>query len=231
MHNDIDLQPTLQGTRVIVRPIAVGDWDAMFAAASDPGIWALHPESDRYTEPAFRRFFDSALACGSAFTIIDRRSGDIIGSSRYHGHDPVAREIEIGWTFLSRAYWGGSYNLEVKRLMIDHALRIGNSIASLSAGNERRTLHPGAEAKSAGAVCSSSRRGMNCRLRRRLCLVVRSTVGDAEIAGPCGSPGRLFRRYPVPGDRRGERSRFWARADRGRRVSGSRVVSPRGSGV
>lgn len=128
MKNDIDLQPTLEGARVTVRPIAATDWDAMFAAAADPGIWELHPESDRYTERAFRLFFDDAVECGSAFTIIDRRNDDVIGSSRYHGHDDAAREIEIGWTFLSRDYWGGSYNLEIKRLMIDYAFSIVDTV-------------------------------------------------------------------------------------------------------
>jgi RimJ/RimL family protein N-acetyltransferase len=45
----------------------------------------------------------------------------VIGSSRYHGYDAEKREIEIGWTFLAKAYWGGSYNGEIKRLMLDHA--------------------------------------------------------------------------------------------------------------
>ena len=56
-----DLQPTLTGPTVIVRPIAAADWSELFAAASDPGIWKVHPRSDRYTEPAFRLFFDSAV--------------------------------------------------------------------------------------------------------------------------------------------------------------------------
>ena len=41
---------------------------------------------------------------------------------RYYGHDPVLSEVEIGWTFLARRCWGGAYNREVKRLMLDHAL-------------------------------------------------------------------------------------------------------------
>lgn len=114
-------QPTLTGPRVIVRPIAQTDWDEMFLAGSDPGIWAVHPASDRYLEPGFREFFDGAVASGSAFAFVDRRNGRIIGSSRYYGYDPVASELEIGWTFLTRDYWGGSYNLEIKRLMLDHA--------------------------------------------------------------------------------------------------------------
>lgn len=116
-----DFQPTLQGPRVTVRPIASSDWESMFAAAADPEIWVQHPASDRYTERVFREYFDDAIECGSAFAIVDRQSGEIIGSSRYYGFHPIAREVEIGWTFLARDYWGGSYNAEVKRLMLDHA--------------------------------------------------------------------------------------------------------------
>lgn len=116
-----DFQPTLTGQLTVVRPVVPTDWKDMFAGASDPEIWAVHPAHDRYLEPVFREFFDGAVASGSAFTIVDRKSGRIIGSSRYHGYDPAAREIEIGWTFLTREYWGGTYNAEIKRLMLDHA--------------------------------------------------------------------------------------------------------------
>lgn len=118
---DFDFQPTLEGARITVRPVTVTDWVSMFAAAADPGIWAQHPVSDRYSEAVFRQYFDDAVACGSAFAFVDRQSANVIGSSRFHGFDPVAREVEIGWTFLARDYWGGSYNLEIKQLMLDHA--------------------------------------------------------------------------------------------------------------
>ena len=95
----------------------------MFAAAADPGIWEQHPAPDRYTEPEFRRYFDGAIDSGLAFAFVDRQSGDIIGSSRYHGLDLAQSEIEIGWTFLARKYWGGSYNAEIKQLMLDHAFQ------------------------------------------------------------------------------------------------------------
>ena len=78
----------------------------MFAVAADPLIWELHPVRDRYMEPVFREFFDGAIASKSAFAFVDRASGRIIGSSRYHGYDPETRQIEIGWTFLSREFWG-----------------------------------------------------------------------------------------------------------------------------
>ena len=117
----IDLQPTLTGEHLTVRPLRAEDWAEMFAAAADPLIWELHPANDRYLEPVFRDFFDAALASGSAFAFADRATDRIVGSSRYHGHDAERSEIEIGWTFLARDCWGGAYNREVKQLMIAHA--------------------------------------------------------------------------------------------------------------
>ncbi|HXC53087.1 MAG TPA: GNAT family N-acetyltransferase [Candidatus Limnocylindrales bacterium] len=128
MHTSIDLQPTLIGPRITIRPIRADDWDGMFRAASNPKVWELHPIRDRYTEPVFREFFDGALASGSAFTFVDHGTGAIIGSSRYYGFDAAAREIEIGWTFLAIAYWGGSYNREVKGLMLEHAFRFVDTV-------------------------------------------------------------------------------------------------------
>jgi N-acetyltransferase len=134
----MDRQPTLIGERVILRPTVPEDWDGMYAAASDPLIWALHPASDRWQEPVFRQYFADALACGGGLTIVDKASGAIIGASRYDGHDPERDEIEIGWTFLARDYWGGGYNREVKRLMCDHIHRyVGCAVFLVGEGNLR----------------------------------------------------------------------------------------------
>ena len=117
----LDLQPTLTGDLLTLRPLRPDDWDALFAVAADPLIWEQHPEHDRWTEPVFRRFFDGALASKGALVALDRKSGAMIGSSRYFGYDPAKREVEIGWSFLTRAHWGGTYNREMKRLMLLHA--------------------------------------------------------------------------------------------------------------
>jgi RimJ/RimL family protein N-acetyltransferase len=117
----LDLQPTLTGELLTLRPLRSDDWDALFAVANDRLIWEQHPEHDRWTEPVFRRFFDGALASKGALVALDRTSGAIIGSSRYFGYDPDKREVEIGWSFLARRCWGGTYNGEMKRLMLLHA--------------------------------------------------------------------------------------------------------------
>jgi RimJ/RimL family protein N-acetyltransferase len=119
----VDLQPVLRGELLELRPLRPDDFEALHTVASDPLIWEQHPVRDRYKVEIFQDFFRTGLDSGGAFVVIDRSDGAIIGSSRYHGYDPQKREVEIGWTFLARRYWGGRYNGEMKRLMLEHAFR------------------------------------------------------------------------------------------------------------
>jgi N-acetyltransferase len=123
-----DFQPILTGPNVVVRPIATDDWSELFAVGSDPKIWEVHPVRDRYTEPQFRKYFDGAVASKMGFVFVDRKTGRLIGSSRYYGFEPEKSEIEIGWTFLVRSHWGGATNREVKRLMLDHAFTFVDTV-------------------------------------------------------------------------------------------------------
>jgi RimJ/RimL family protein N-acetyltransferase len=119
----LNRQPTLEGERLVLRPLRADDWDALYAVAADPLIWEQHPAHDRWREEVFRAFFDDALAQGGALVVIAKPSCQVIGSSRFQGFEAAhGGSIEIGWTFLARAYWGGSVNREMKRLMLEHAL-------------------------------------------------------------------------------------------------------------
>jgi N-acetyltransferase len=124
----MDLQPTLTGALLELRPLRADDWPRLLEAASDPLIWEQHPERDRYKPEVFRRYFDGAMESRGAFAIVDRATGQVIGSSRYCDYKPADSQIEIGWTFLERKYWGGKYNGELKRLMIHHALRFVDNV-------------------------------------------------------------------------------------------------------
>jgi N-acetyltransferase len=118
----INLQPVLTGNTLLLRPLAAGDWAELYRVASDPEVWAVHPAHDRWQEPVFRQYFDDALASGGALAICRRDNGAIIGASRYDLSRVEPGEVEIGWTFLARAYWGGTTNHELKSLMVNHAL-------------------------------------------------------------------------------------------------------------
>jgi len=117
---EFDLQPTLTGESLILRPLRPDDLEALWAVARDPLLWAQHPDQTRHTREGFERFFAAALA-GGALAVVDRRSGRVIGSTRYYERDAQRREVAVGYTFLAREFWGGRANREMKRLLIEHA--------------------------------------------------------------------------------------------------------------
>ena len=134
-----DRQPTLTGELLELRPLRQDDWAALFAVASDLLIWEQHPDSDRYKEDVFRQFFADALNSRGALVAIDHATGQIIGSSRYHALDAAERGVEIGWTFLARRYWGGRYNGEMKRLMLEHAFKTVDQVLFIIGPENRRS--------------------------------------------------------------------------------------------
>jgi RimJ/RimL family protein N-acetyltransferase len=136
---EFELQPTLAGELLVARPLRSDDLAQLFAAASDPLIWEQHPENDRYKREVFQRFFDGAIESKGALAVIDRTTARIIGSSRYCNLRPDTSEVEIGWTFLERAFWGGAYNGELKSLMLAHAFRFVDRVVFVVGQNNLRS--------------------------------------------------------------------------------------------
>lgn len=150
-------QPTLVGELVVVRPLRVEDFDELYASAADPLLWEQHPERERWREEVFRAYFDDHLASGGALAVVDRVTGELIGATRYDNHDPEAREVEIGWTFVGRRYWGGAYNADLKRVMLEHAFQSVETVVFLVGA---RNLRSRRAVEKLGAVESGTRRGM-----------------------------------------------------------------------
>lgn len=134
-----DKQPTLTGPTVSLRPLTPDDHDALFDVASDPLIWEQHPVKTRCTKDGFATFFQQSLDTGGALVISDNATQQVIGSSRFHGYNEDNSEVEIGWTFLARAYWGGPTNREVKRLMLGHAFQSVDRVVLLIAPENIRS--------------------------------------------------------------------------------------------
>jgi RimJ/RimL family protein N-acetyltransferase len=133
-----DLPPTLVGPLVTLRPRAPTDRERLLAVAADPLVWEQHPDKTRCEPDGFNTFFQQALDSGGALLAMETGSGRVIGSSRFHGYDEAADEVEIGWTFLARSHWGGRYNGDMKRLMLAHAFRyVGRVIFLIDSANHR----------------------------------------------------------------------------------------------
>jgi RimJ/RimL family protein N-acetyltransferase len=115
-----DIQPVLEGKLVELRPLKDNDFGPLMLAASDPLIWEQHPAQDRYQRPIFENFFEDAIKSRGAFAVVDKETQKIIGTSRFCSFVPELKKIEVGFTFLKREYWGGTYNRELKTLMLNY---------------------------------------------------------------------------------------------------------------
>jgi RimJ/RimL family protein N-acetyltransferase len=180
-----ELQPHLVGELLEVRPLRPEDWQALFAVASDPLIWEQHPARDRYQEEVFEEFFRDALASGGALLVIDRRTREVIGSSRYFGFEPSQREVEIGWTFLARSHWGGKYNGELKRLMLEHAFQFVESVVFLIGPTNFRSQK--AVEKIGGSLIGRREKIINGKPVEQVVYEIRKPqspkAGDTTVAG------------------------------------------------
>lgn len=123
-----DLQPVLQNETITLRPLREDEFEALYAVASDPLIWEQHPNKDRYKREVFANYFDGALKSKGAFMIIDNKTGQPIGSSRYYDLFEDKSSVAIGYTFFARSHWGTPTNRTVKTLMLGHAFQFVDEV-------------------------------------------------------------------------------------------------------
>ena len=92
---------------------------------------------DRYKLEVFEKLFQGAMESKGALIVQDAKTKKVIGSTRFKDLG-TGNHVEIGWTFLAKAYWGGAYNRAFKTLMIKHAFEsLENVIFYIAAENFR----------------------------------------------------------------------------------------------
>jgi RimJ/RimL family protein N-acetyltransferase len=116
---------TLEGRLVRLEPLSRAHPDGLAEVGLDPELWrwtltriVTREDLDAYLETAL-----AAAAAGTElpFATIERASGRPIGSTRYLNIDRHHRRLEIGYTWLGRAWQRSGANTEAKLLMLEHA--------------------------------------------------------------------------------------------------------------
>ena len=114
------LQPTLENSEVKLLPLQESDFERLYEVASDPLVWAQHPNKNRCEREPFRNFFEGAMMSGGAFLILDKITGEVAGSTRFYDYDKGQNSIFIGYTFYGTKFWGSKLNPQAKKLMLDY---------------------------------------------------------------------------------------------------------------
>jgi RimJ/RimL family protein N-acetyltransferase len=115
----------LEGRKIRLEPLSEKHLDGLASVAFEPSIWqwTLARPTDR---AGLQAWLEAALANAAAgteqpFATIDQVTGQAIGSTRFLSIVPEHRRLEIGWTWLGRAWQRSGANREAKLLLLGHA--------------------------------------------------------------------------------------------------------------
>ena len=117
---------TLRGRYVTLEPLDERHAPGLFEAMQDEDVCrylAWPPPAALDETRAMIRDARDLMARGQqvAFAQVWNASGAAIGSTRYLDIRPKDRQVEIGSTFLGRAFWRTPANTEAKYLLLRHA--------------------------------------------------------------------------------------------------------------
>ena len=120
------IQPvTLHGSHVRLQPLSLDHLPGLCAVGRDDGLWRISVSQIR-TPDDMRAYVEQALseqASGSAlpFATVEQAGGSVIGSTRFGNIDVANKRVEIGWTWLGKAWQRTAANTDAKLLMLSHA--------------------------------------------------------------------------------------------------------------
>lgn len=116
---------SLQGTRVRLEPLTMAHADGLLAAGCHPSLWQITAQAPLSTPAAVAAYIAQSqvsVECGDevAFAIVDRKNGDVVGSTRWMDIARAHHRLEIGGTWLDPRVQGTLVNTEAKYLQLRH---------------------------------------------------------------------------------------------------------------
>jgi N-acetyltransferase len=123
----------LAGEHVKLVPLAPEHEAGIAAAAADGELWKLWYTS--VPAPAqTRQWLDTAFAMRDSlgahpFAVVDAKTGEVVGSTRYFNVDTASRRLEIGHTWYAKRVQRTALNTEAKLLLLTHAFETLKTIA------------------------------------------------------------------------------------------------------
>lgn len=156
----------LEGGDLRLEPLREAHAAGLLAAGDDPEIfrWLSQDLMDAQAVEAFIAAARSAEEQGTAyaFAVVRRVDGRILGSTRYLDVDEGSRTVEVGWTFYSRAAWGGTVNPQAKYLLLAHAFEEWGAMR-VALRTDSRNLHSQAAIRKLGALYEGTLRSHRLR--------------------------------------------------------------------
>ncbi|MBU6509441.1 MAG: GNAT family N-acetyltransferase [Gammaproteobacteria bacterium] len=118
----------LEGEYVLLEPLSMDHLDGLCVVGLDPELWrweAIRKRSREDMQAYIRKALNEWQRGASLpFATISRETGQVIGSTRYMNMDLANRRVEIGATWIGRAWQRTAVNTEAKYLMLRYAFEV-----------------------------------------------------------------------------------------------------------
>jgi RimJ/RimL family protein N-acetyltransferase len=115
----------LTNSRVELRRVRITDREAFERISFDESIWtyfvsriSTQDDLDQFIETAVR---DTLTGTRIVFAVIDRETGQVMGSSAYGNLNEADRRIEIGWSWVAPQARRTGVNRGAKLALLDYA--------------------------------------------------------------------------------------------------------------
>jgi RimJ/RimL family protein N-acetyltransferase len=117
---------TLEGSVVRLEPLKTDHIPSLAVAGKDETIWKYMVYGDLSDMKKMENWVNDLLDFQSAetdipFTVVHKKTGNIIGATRFLEMRPTHRSLEIGGTWYAPEYQRTSVNPECKYLMLKYA--------------------------------------------------------------------------------------------------------------
>nr|WP_262909002.1 GNAT family protein [Leeuwenhoekiella parthenopeia] len=107
--------------------------DDLVEAATDGKLWELWytsvPDASKIDDYINLALDEQSKGLAKPFTVVDAKTGKIIGSTRFCKLQPQHRRLEIGYTWYAKRYQRTSVNTHCKLLLLQYAFENLDCIA------------------------------------------------------------------------------------------------------
>jgi RimJ/RimL family protein N-acetyltransferase len=122
--SELDFYITLQTESVSLRPMQVTDYEKFKPISSYP-MWK-HFTQDLADSEHLKLWVEESILARERktripFSIVNRHTGDIMGSTSFGNISKRDRRLEIGWTWLGKPFHGTGINEQVKYLLLKYS--------------------------------------------------------------------------------------------------------------
>lgn len=119
---------TLETPRVLLRLVTPQDYEAFLPLAKDREIWKYYSkdlsDEQELTNWMQQLFREREQESRVAFTVIDKHSNEVCGSTSYLNFSFYDKRLEIGHTWLGTSFMGTGVNREAKFALLSFAFEV-----------------------------------------------------------------------------------------------------------